>query len=68
MSSDDDEEDFGEDFGQRHPPLYIYIKGILERYPDGQIFKVSERVRVDSCPHLFISWYTFVTNERATLM
>ena len=37
MASDDDE---GEVFGQRHPPLSIYIKGILERYPDGQIFKV----------------------------
>ena len=37
---DDDDDSFGEVFGQRHPPLSIYIKGILERYPDGQIFKV----------------------------
>ena len=37
---DDDDDSFGEEFGQRHPPLSIYIKGILERYPDGQIFKV----------------------------
>ena len=36
----DDDDSFGEVFGQRHPPLSIYIKGILERYPDGQIFKV----------------------------
>lgn len=41
MSLEEDEDDsFGEMFGQRHPPLSIYIKGILERYPDGQIFKV----------------------------
>ena len=30
----------GEHFGQRRPPLSVTIKGILERYPDGQIFKV----------------------------
>ncbi len=29
-----------EQFGQRRPPLSVTIKGILERYPDGQIFKV----------------------------
>ena len=40
MSFGDDDDSFGEEFGQRHPPLSIYIKGILERYPDGQIFKV----------------------------
>ena len=39
--TEDDDDSFGEEFGQRHPPLSIYIKGILERYPDGQIFKVS---------------------------
>ena len=27
-------------FGQRQPPLSVTIKSILERYPDGQIFKV----------------------------
>ena len=27
-------------FGQRQPPLSVTIKAILERYPDGQIFKV----------------------------
>ena len=41
MSGGEEEESFGEVFGQRHPPLSIYIKGILERYPDGQIFKVN---------------------------
>ena len=41
MSGEEEEESFGEVFGQRHPPLSIYIKGILERYPDGQIFKVK---------------------------
>ena len=30
----------GEQFGQRRPPLSVTIKAILERYPDGQIFKV----------------------------
>ena len=41
MSGGEEKENFGEVFGQRHPPLSIYIKGILERYPDGQIFKVK---------------------------
>ena len=30
----------GEQFGQRRPPLSVTIKAILEKYPDGQIFKV----------------------------
>ena len=30
----------GDHFGQRRPPLSVTIKAILERYPDGQIFKV----------------------------
>ena len=30
----------GEYFGQMPPPLSVTIKGILEKYPDGQIFKV----------------------------
>ncbi len=30
----------GGQFGQRRPPLSVTIKQILERYPDGQIFKV----------------------------
>lgn len=30
----------GEKFGQKRPPLSITIKQILDRYPDGQIFKV----------------------------
>lgn len=29
-----------ESFGQREPPISVIIKGILDRYPDGQIFKV----------------------------
>ena len=32
--------DAGEQFGQRRPPLSVTIKQILDRYPDGQIFKV----------------------------
>ena len=31
----------GEAFGQKRPPLSVTIKQILERYPDGQIFKVK---------------------------
>ena len=30
----------GEDFGQERPPLAVVIKGILQDYPSGQIFKV----------------------------
>ena len=30
----------GEEFGQRRPPLFVTIKQILDKYPDGQIFKV----------------------------
>lgn len=36
----------GEKFGQKSPPLSIIIKQILERYPDGQIFKVSDLIAV----------------------
>lgn len=31
----------GEEFGQRRPPLSHIIKRILERYPDGQVFKAN---------------------------
>ena len=34
------EVDYSEDFEQKTPPLSVTIKAILERYPDGQIFKV----------------------------
>ena len=30
----------GRAFGQRPPPVAKLIKDILDRYPDGQIFKV----------------------------
>ena len=30
-------------FGQHPPPVSKLIKNILDRYPDGQIFKVGER-------------------------
>ena len=30
----------GNKFGQRQPPLYVSIQKILDKYPDGQIFKV----------------------------
>ncbi len=35
-------------FGQRKPPLSVTIKGILERYPDGQIFKVRNQRCVET--------------------
>lgn len=41
--------ELGSEFGQEQPPLYIYIKGILDRYPGGQIFKVRES-RLESGP------------------
>ena len=53
MSSEDDEESFGAKFGQRQPPLSLYIKGILERYPDGQIFKVTEMTLFKLIPFKF---------------
>ena len=34
----------GHTFGQRQPPLYVTIGKILDKYPDGQIFKVSSQV------------------------
>ena len=30
----------GKTFGQKKPPLSVTISGILDKYPDGQIFKV----------------------------
>ena len=39
MDADMDEIE-SEEFGPSSPPPSIIIKGILERYPDGQIFKV----------------------------
>ena len=30
----------GHTFGQRQPPLYVTIHKVLDKYPDGQIFKV----------------------------
>ena len=35
-----DRESDGHTFGQRQPPLYVTIQKILDKYPDGQIFKV----------------------------
>ena len=34
----------GNTFGQRQLPLYVSIQKILDKYPNGQIFKVSVRV------------------------
>ena len=39
-AQDMDDELFDFDFGVKPPPLSVAIKGILERYPPGQIFKV----------------------------
>ena len=43
-----------EQFGQRRPPLSVTIRGILERYPDGQIFKVPCQQHYD---HYAITLY-----------
>jgi hypothetical protein len=39
----------GEQFGQRRPPLSTIIRQILERYPDGQLFKVVHVVHAYAC-------------------
>ena len=36
----------GNGFGQRRPTLSVTIKRILERYPDGQIFKVEKTAQL----------------------
>ena len=38
----DDDDDDDDDFGQRLPPLHVYLKRVLDKYPEGgQIIKVS---------------------------
>ena len=46
MSSDSDVGSSSDEdnFGQKLPPLSVAIKGILKRYPDGQIFKVLKEL------------------------
>ena len=44
MSGDDTN---GEDFCIQNPPLYVTIRDILQEYPDGQIFKVSQNCSKD---------------------
>ena len=34
----------GKSFGQKQPPLSVIINGILDKYPDGQIFKVCKKI------------------------
>ena len=47
----------GEQFGQRRPPLSVTIKQILERYPDGQLFKVSFVIAEIASPYkLLCGW------------
>ena len=36
----------GEDFGQEKPPLLVTVKRLLDKYPDGQIFKVCRCVKL----------------------
>lgn len=44
----------GFQFGQRRPPLSDTIKRVLDRYPDGQIFKASSR---GTFTHLHVDTY-----------
>ena len=44
MADDSESVIAGEPFGQKRPPLSVIIEGILEKYPDGQIFKVKSVV------------------------
>ena len=40
----DDGDDDNDDFGQQLPPLHIYVKRILDKYPEGgQILKVQDK-------------------------
>ena len=44
----------GHTFGQRQPPLYVTIQKILDKYPDGQIFKVGTmQLTIDPPPLLY---------------
>ena len=47
----EEEYPLGYEFGQKRPPLSVLIKSILDRYPDGQIFKVrkSEVIALNAC-------------------
>ena len=56
MMSDDDIP--GEEFGQCRPPLSEIIRSILDRYPDGQIFKV--RILVGPIQLSIIFFYCFM--------
>ena len=49
-------------FGQETPPLTDEIKEILEEYPDGQIFKVSEVLYVVK----YVSWKQRIANFTLT--
>ena len=40
MEVDEQEPECDDFTGQREPPLHEWIKGVLNRYPGGQIFKV----------------------------
>ena len=42
MEVDQQEPECDDFTGQREPPLYEWIKGVLNRYPGGQIFKVTD--------------------------
>ena len=59
--------DGGTAFGQVQPPLYIYIKRILERYPGGQIFKVVGELAGDSGSNISCKLVLFKYTGRVTM-
>lgn len=49
----------GKPFGQERAPLSVTISQILDRYPDGQIFKVRS---MSSCLSYAIIWRGILLN------
>ena len=50
----------GHTFGQRQPPLYVTIQKILDKYPDGQIFKVRTALSYYVTAASYVAHTTFV--------
>ena len=48
-------------FGQKQPPLYVSIQKILNKYPDGQIFKVKYIVTCIKAKTSEMPWFGVVT-------
>lgn len=58
----------GQQFGQRRPPLSVSIKQILDRYPDGQIFKVRYLLANNRNMPMPAAWLSTCIIERAIII